>query len=275
LLRAVDPALAQLDDAVRAAGVAASGAGQLLRVTLVPSIAQRWLLPRMGRWRERHPDVSIELHASQQLVDLHAEGYHAALRQGDGKWRGLEAERLIDSPLIAVGSPDAAQRLIGRDAAALADEPLLGNVSRWERWFALAGLRVRVNPVAAFNDAGMLLQAAEQNLGIALGRELFAADALHDGRLVRLAPQALPDTSVDAFWFVYPPSLRDWPPLIALRHWLRDELARSQRMLAEDARASAHSVGRQITSRAGTAPADRTGSRSRAPSAKRASRRAR
>lgn len=262
LLRAVEPALAQLEQGLRSAGTAAAGGEQRLRVTLVPSIAQRWLLPRMGRWRERHPQIGIELHASQQFVDLHAEGFHAALRQGDGKWRGLAAEKLIDSPLIAVGSPDAARRLAGRDIAALADEPLLGNVTRWERFFAMAGLTVRVNPVAAFNDAGMLLQAAEQNLGIALGRELFAADALHDGRLVRLAPLQLHDTSVDAFWLCYPPSLRDWPPLAALRQWLHDELLRSRRMLADDVRISA-----VRSRRAGTAPAGRTGSRSRARSA--------
>ena len=127
LLAAVEPALARLDDGVRAAQAASAGAKDRIRITLLPSFAQRWLLPRVAKWREQHPDIAIELNASQQVVDLHREGFHAALRQGKGEWRGLVSERLIDSPLIAVGSPAAARRLSGRETVSLADEPLLGD----------------------------------------------------------------------------------------------------------------------------------------------------
>lgn len=232
LLRAIEPALTQLDDGMRAAAAAASGTEHRLRVTLLPSLAQRWWLPRMASWRERHPDIAIEVNTSQQLIDLPREGFHAALRQGSGQWRGVEAERLLDSPLIVVGSPSAARRLLGCEPRAYADEPLLGNAPVWEEWFALAGVRCRVNPVASFNDAGMMLQAAEQGLGLALGRELWVADALRDGRLVRLSPLALAkDPATYALWFAYPSNLRDWPPLCALRAWVHAELKRSEREL--------------------------------------------
>lgn len=235
LLKSVEPALDQIEDGRRAASAAASGAEHRIRITLLPSFANRWLLPRLASWRERHPNIGIELNTSQQIVDLARDGLHAALRQGNGQWRGLLAERLIDSPLIALGSPTAAHRLQGSPAKALADEPLLGSPSLWARWFELSGLRVRINPVATFNDAGLMLQAAEQGLGLALARELFAADALRDGRLVRLSPLALPDEEAYAIWLVYPPPLKDWPPLVALREWLKDELARSQAAM-DDAR---------------------------------------
>jgi LysR family glycine cleavage system transcriptional activator len=264
LLGAVEPALAQLDDGMRAAAAAAGGAEHHIRLTLLPSFAQRWLLPRMGSWRERHPDIGIELHASQQIVDLQREGFHAALRQGSGVWRGLEAERLLDSPLIAVGSPNAARRLLGREPASFCDEPLLGHSGTWEQWFLLAGKRVRVNPVATFNDAGLMLQAAEQDLGLALAREVLAADALRAGRLHRLSPIALDDPDAYAYWLVYPPALRDWPPLVALGHWIKEEVARSQAGLPG-----------VIAPEEETAPAGRKESRSRAASAARASGRGR
>ena len=254
LLASVEPALAQLDDGMRAASAAAAGTEHRIRITVLPSFANRWLLPRLARWRERHPNISIELNASQQIVDLARDGLHAALRQGNGQWRGLAAERLIDSPLIALGSPTAARRLLGSDAKSLADEPLLGSPSLWARWFELSGVRVRINPVATFNDAGLMLQAAEQGLGLALGRELYAADALRDGRLVRLSPLALPDDETDAFWLAYPPALKDWPPLMALREWLSDELARSNLLLEGANPAPVW---------AGAAPASRHGARSR------------
>ena len=78
-------------------------------------LAQRWLLPRIGRRRERHPQLALEIDASQRLIDLQREGFHAALRQGGGPWPGLDSERLFDAPmpLILVGSPAAACRLLG------------------------------------------------------------------------------------------------------------------------------------------------------------------
>ncbi len=233
LLRSVQTALAHLDDGVQAAAAAGGGAAQRLRVTVLPSFAQRWLLPRIGRWRERHPALALEIDASHQLVDLQREGFHAALRQGHGPWAGLESERLFDMPMpiVVVGSPSAARRLLGAQPEALAREPLLGDSELWERWFAAAGLRTRVTPVASFNDAGLMMQAAEQNLGLALGRELLAADALRDGRLVKLSPLAITHEDAQPYHLVYPPGLRDWPPLAALRQWLRDELDLSRKTL--------------------------------------------
>jgi LysR family transcriptional regulator, glycine cleavage system transcriptional activator len=250
LLDAIEPALRQVDDGMRAAAAAASGAQHRLRVTLLPSFAQRWWLPRMAGWREKHPDIAVELHTSQQIVDLPREGFHAALRQGSGQWRGLDAERLIDSPLIAVASPQAARRLLGRDAGALLHEPLLGDASTWESWFALAGVHGRVNPVAIFNDAGLMLQAAEQDLGVALARELLVADALRDGRLMRVSTIALKKDQAYALWFAYPSGLQSWEPLCALREWLLDELRRSEEGLrALDAAAQPPARGTIAASR--------------------------
>ncbi|MEO7761223.1 MAG: LysR substrate-binding domain-containing protein [Casimicrobiaceae bacterium] len=233
LLRSVESALAQLDDGVQSAAATAAGTVHRLRVTVLPSFAQRWLLPRIGRWHARHPHLSLEIDASQQLVDLPREGFHAALRQGAGPWPGIESIRLFESPMpiIVVGSPDAARRLEGKEPEALSREPLLGEAGPWQEWFAKAGVRARVRPVAIFNDFGMMLQADEQNLGLALVRELLAADALADGRLVRLSPLSITSEKAQSYHLAYPAALRDWPPLVALGQWLRDEFELSRKML--------------------------------------------
>jgi LysR family transcriptional regulator, glycine cleavage system transcriptional activator len=232
LLRSVQGALAQLDDGVQAAAAAASGTAQRLRITVLPSFAQRWLLPRIGRWRERYPNLALEIDASIAAVDILREGFHAAVRQGVGPWPGVASERLFEQPpIIVVGSPAAARRLLGAQPEALAREPLLGHADLWKTWFAAAGVRTNVTTVAVFNDAGLMLQAAEQNLGLALSREILAADALCDGRLVQLSPVTIVHADAQPYHFVYPPSLRTWPPLLALRQWLRDELDRSYEAL--------------------------------------------
>lgn len=236
LQRAVEPALDRLDEGLRAAAAAAKGEALRIRLSLLPSFAQRWLIPRMPRWREQHPDINLEMNTSQQVVDLVREGFHVALRQGVGPWRGLQAEQLINSPLVVLGSPAAARRMSGCGAQALAQEPLLGSAKLWERWFALEGWRDTVVPVATFNDSGLLLQAVEQDIGIGLAREVLAADALRDGHLVRLSATALPFASVYAFWCVFPPELENWPPLLAFRAWLREELELSMQSLTDTGR---------------------------------------
>lgn len=233
LLRSVQNALAQLDDGVQAAAAAGSDTAQRIRITALPSFAQRWLLPRMGGWRERHPTIALEIDASPQLVDLQREGFHAGLRVGRGPWAGLDSDQLFDAPmpLIVVGSPAAARRLRGAQPEAFTREPLLDEPELWQRWFAAAGLRIKVTTVAVFNDAGLMLQAAEQSLGIALSRELLAADALRDGRLVKLSSLSITYGDAHSYHLVYPPGLREWPPLVALRQWLHDELDLSRKLM--------------------------------------------
>lgn len=228
LLPAVEAALDRLSQGQLAAEAAAKGRAHVLRLTVLPSFAQRWLLPRMGLWRERHPDITLDVHASQQVVDLHRDGFHAALRVGVGPWRGLHADRLTDSALIAVAAPARAARLPMGDHRAIAAEPLLGPSGEWERFLALCGCDLRGKTVADFNDAGLMLQAAEQDLGIALARELLAADSLRTGRLVRVSPMSLEDSDAATYWFAYPTELADWPPLLALRRWLLEEMANSR-----------------------------------------------
>ena len=232
LQRAVEQALDTLAEGVRAAQEASSGKAPQIRLTVLPSFAQRWLLPRMGRWHEKHPDIALEVNTSQSVVDIGREGFHAGLRAGTGPWRGLQAERLMDAALIAVAAPKRAARLVGQPAAALASEPLLGEADEWARWLGQLGVTLRAKPVASFNDGGLLLQATEQDLGLALVRELLAADALLDGRLARLPGPPLADAESATYWIVFPPESADWAPLRRLRTWLHAEMAQSREALA-------------------------------------------
>ena len=242
LLDGARGALAQLADARQDAERLARGDdAAVLRLAVLPSFAQRWLTPRMARWRPAHPALRLEMVAAMQTADLRQDGLHVAIRHGSGQWRGLRSERLIQSPRVVLGSPAAAARLAAQGPAALTHEPLLGQTDLWRQWFAQNGLAAAagaVRPVAAFNDAALLLQAVEADVGLGLVRDLLAADALVDGRLVQLAPQALPESNETyghdptVFWLCWREELSDWPPLLALRDWLRAELALSRDALA-------------------------------------------
>ena len=172
------------------------------------------------------------METSQQVVDLLRDGFHAALRFGRGPWGGrIRTAIRCAAAAHRAGIPETARALPDHTPETLAGQPLLGERDVWQHWFNSAGLRIPVNPVATFNDAGMMLQAAEQGLGIALGRELLAADALCAGRLVQLSTVRVQYEQAQTYHLVYRPSLRDWPPLVALKQWLRDELELSRKSL--------------------------------------------
>ncbi len=229
LLASVQQALSTLDDGVVAAAAAAGHLQDSLRVSVLPSFAQHWLLPRIHRWRERHPTLALDIDASHRPVDLQREGFHAALRQGTGPWPGLSSEALFEHPMpfFVVGCGVDARRLLDVEPAALLHEPLLGEAEIWRLWFAAAGVQADVKPVAVFNDTGLMLQAAQQGMGLALVRAPLAADALCSGRLIQVSPVTLAHDVTDNYHLVYPPALQAWPALQALRSWLREEIAQA------------------------------------------------
>lgn len=233
LLHGVAPALDAIRESAHAAGMAARTENRSLRITMIPSFAQRWFMPRVGNWYARHPDIPLDIETSNGIVDLLREGFHAGIRTGNGPWPGLVAERLHDRParLIATGPPEAARRLNGQTPAAVAAEALLGDPDLWAGWFAAAGVDARVTTVARFNDLSLMLQAAEQGLGLALTDDVLAADALRTGRLVRLFDVAFESEAASSHRLVYPAVLHEWPAIHALRAWLRDEFEASFRAL--------------------------------------------
>jgi len=96
----------------------------------------------------------------------------------------------------------------------------------------------RIRTVADFNDLGLMLQAVEQNLGICLAREIMTIDALADGKLTCLSDVSIPPEDDSGYYFAYPTEFSDWPPLIALRQWLTEEINLSVKRLPLGPRSS-------------------------------------
>ncbi|WP_373714462.1 LysR substrate-binding domain-containing protein [Roseateles sp.] len=232
LQKAVARVFAELQAGLLAAAQAHGSAARTLRITVLPSFAQRWLMPRLPRWQALQPCIALDLHSSQQLVDLEREGFQLGLRIGRGPWPGLVSEPLFHSPHVVVAAPPLARRLVGLAPAQLAQQPLLGDADLWRRWFAQAGYGEPVPPpVASFNDAALLGQAAEHGMGVALTRELFAADALLDGRLVRISQQAIDEDATRDYQVVYPEALRDDAAIRTFCDWMHAEIATLQQQL--------------------------------------------
>jgi LysR family glycine cleavage system transcriptional activator len=202
----------------------AAAAGRLV-VSVLPAVAVRWLAPRLPRFRERAPDVELEIRASQDIVDLAKAGVDAALRFGPGGWSGVRAEKLADEVVFPVCAPDYRDRL----GLATPDDIRRGVLLRhpwqpWSPWLKAAGVDL-AEPASgpSYDDAGLLLQAAAGGEGLALARGLLAQSDLEAGRLVR--PFAVEVAEPFSYYLVWRPGRAETPQLIAIRDWLRAEMA--------------------------------------------------
>ncbi|OKB66558.1 LysR family transcriptional regulator [Serratia marcescens] len=221
MLAAVEPALQALQQGVTRARRA--GASQTLRISVLPSFAHYWLLPRLPAFHESCADIALDIDASLALQDLSLRGFDAAIRIGGGQWAGLQAQRIAPGDVLPVASPDMA-RLWRTAFESGGDIPLLEHdVTPWREWFKTQRCPVGGRQLALFNDAGLLIRAAEQGFGIALAKKLLVQDAIDTGRLVALAaPCRLSDDDV---YLVWPQTAGLTPAVERLLQWLQQQLA--------------------------------------------------
>ena len=203
----------------------------ILTVSAAPSIAGKWLVTRLERFRARHPDIDVRLDATNRVTDFERDGVDLVIRYGGGNYPGLHVEPLLSTSVFPVCSPDllangpplnvpedlAAHTLLHVDwASQNATWP------SWRMWLLAAGVKgVDVERGPRFNDAGLVMQTAIAGQGVALGTDILAADDLAAGRLVRLFEICVP---VDfGYYIVIPKEKTEIPKVAAFAGWLHEE----------------------------------------------------
>jgi LysR family transcriptional regulator, glycine cleavage system transcriptional activator len=196
---------------------------QRLTLSCLPSFAHKWLMPRLGGFIERHPEISLRLHTGFDVVDLARDGVDCAIRHGPGGYRGLFAEILLTEELTPMCSPAIAATL--KRPADLAGQVLLRDFgTEWGEWLERAGLSEDdVHMGAEFLDSSVAMQAAIDGRGVILGHTALARDDLEAGRLVAPFETRVPYDC--AHWFVCPAGRETEPEIRALHAWLKQEAA--------------------------------------------------
>lgn len=221
LLAATEPALLALQQGVdRARRVAVS---QRLRISVLPSFAHCWLLPRLAEFHRACPGIRLDIDASLAIQDLGRKGFDAAIRIGNGQWSGVQAQCIATGEVLPVATAALVKQWQAAFDAGDPQVPLLEHdVTPWHSWFAAVGKAGGGQQLALFNDAGLLLRAAEQGFGIALVKTVLAQDAIAAGRLAPLAAaQHLNDSDV---YLVWPQASGLTPEVNALLTWLQQQL---------------------------------------------------
>ncbi len=202
---------------------------QVITLTMLPSVAAKWLAPRLGQFTLAHPDIDLRISATRHLVDFTAEGVDAAIRYGKGKWPGVNAVQLGSEIIQPVCSPEYASKIGMVEPDDLLRASLLyGDIAEdWTKWFGAAGLSGAVLPKGPkLGDDTAILQAVLDHQGVALGRSLLVANDLETGRLIAPFPTVLKASY--SYWFVNPVSLNLSPTLAAVKDWIVSEFGTHQ-----------------------------------------------
>ena len=205
----------------------------VLTVSTSPDFAAKWLVHRLGRFAEGHPDIALNLSASLHHVDFSREDVDLAVRHGEGDWPGLDVKRLCSEELFAVCSPKLCAGRHGiKKPVDLLRFPLLHLDSHrdWRNWCEVAGLAgADVSRGPVLNRASMVIDAAVDGQGVALARTTLAAWDLINGRLVRPFATSLPISK--SYWIVCPQATAGLPKIVRFRNWLLEEAASDAKRL--------------------------------------------
>ncbi|MDD9878286.1 MAG: transcriptional regulator GcvA [Magnetovibrio sp.] len=204
-----------------------------LRVDMLQSFSVKWLVPRLGRFHDQHPEVDVWISTHDELVDFSSQNIDVAIRLGHGDYPGLTSTLLLREHVYPVCSPEFADRHAPLETPAdLLDVPLLLRLGdpahpNWEDWFKEAGVGDAVlTEGTRFPDTNMALQAAMDGQGVALARSAHVGDDLKAGRLVRLFDVDCPSSV--SYYLVCPEAAADKPKVAAFRDWLLAEAEAAQ-----------------------------------------------
>jgi LysR family glycine cleavage system transcriptional activator len=197
-----------------------------LTVSVLPSFASRWLMPRLIRFMEANPKIEVNVNASVALADFARDEIDVAIRFGVGPWAGLVCEKFLDDEYFPVASPKMNRGKLPRTPKDLLGVRLMReDRDYWQRWFDVAGVPLD-QPIEGplFNDSTYSLQAAARGEGVALARRSIIGEDLERGTLKRLFDIAVPCR--ESYWFVSPKEMADAARVRAFRDWVKQELDR-------------------------------------------------
>ncbi|MGF1627120.1 MAG: transcriptional regulator GcvA [Alphaproteobacteria bacterium] len=202
-----------------------------LTVSMIPSLASQWLMPRLPKFHALYPDIDLRLHTDDRLANLRTDGVDIAVRLGWGNYPGMDTRLLMRERIFPVCSPqlmngpNAIRRLEDLATAILLHDDDWRNdetANGWPFFLKTFGVkRADVSSGPGYNQSSLMVQAAIHGQGVALARSTLAEIELDTGRLVRPL-----DIWLDSPWSLYTvtlPERADRPKIAAFRDWIAAE----------------------------------------------------
>ena len=197
-----------------------------LRIKAPPSCSIRWLVPRLGRFHARHPDIAVQVTTSHDPVNFEHDEIDVGIHYGVEATDDWRHERLFNEVLI----PICNRRLFGRGRKRqtprdIVSQVLLHSLRRptdWRQWLDAAGLRgFSATQELTFENSTLTYQGAVDGVGVAIAQKALVAEDILSGRLA--APSDVEVRNPLAYYLVYPSRRADLPKVHAFKNWISSE----------------------------------------------------
>lgn len=200
-----------------------------LTVYCRPSLAQCWLVPRLGDFITRHPAISLTLLTGNEWINFQQAGIDLAIYFDDLPADGPPRHFLMDESILPVCSLEYARKLALRGepdelqrCTLLHDRQAWNTDSgggEWQSWATHAGVTLPTVPGVGFDRSDLAVTAAMSGMGLAIGRARLVRQYLDDGQLIApFGERALPCRQ--QYYIATPPG-RQWPKITAFTDWLK------------------------------------------------------
>lgn len=202
--------------------MACGGKTDFLNLAVLPTFATRWLMPRLNRFLEKHPAVTINFATRLVPFDFCTEPFDASIHYGLPNWPGATSYHLMDEDTVPVCSPSYRLAHHIKKTADLARVTLLHQTTRtqaWADWFEKAGIKEGHSLRGPrFEQFGMIVQAVSCHLGVAILPKLLIEEELASGKLVQLFD--IPIRGRNAYYLVDPEAKASSSLVSAFARWI-------------------------------------------------------
>ncbi len=203
-----------------------------ITISVAPSFASKWLVPRLGLLRDKHPDIDIRIDNTMEVVDLAHSDIDIGIRFGGGNYPDMQVDLLFCEEIFPVCSQSLISEYPLKHPSDLKHYHLLhygtGNLDLgagwpdWKMWLMAAGAsEVDSSHGSIFYQQELLIQAALDGQGVALVGSVSVSDDLMSGRLIK--PFELTFPLEFSYYFVSTRAKAQWPDIVAVRNWIFKE----------------------------------------------------
>ena len=215
----IHPAITQIRTATEA--LLRPTGRKIVRLSLPPSLAAAWLIPRLGRFEREHPEIELQLVATTRVLDLAHNQVDLAIRHGRGSWLGIEAMFLLQETALPVCAPGYVAP-DNEPGPAFGRARLIVNArfpDEWEEWARARGLPPPALSGAIELESTEVLRVAESGHGLAMGRRPLVDEPLARGTLI--APFGDGDPTGAAYYLCRAMDVEPTAVARRVQHWLR------------------------------------------------------
>lgn len=225
-LEQIEPALRQIHAATEAL-MPASGRS-IVRLTLPPSLAATWLIPKLGAFEREYPEIDLQLITTTRVVDLKRDQVELAIRHGKGAWPDVDATFLLEETAMPVCAPGYLDPVPQEPSLEVLHKVrIIVNANfpdEWEEWARAHGFEPPAqNDVVTLDVMEQTLQVAASGHGLAMGRRPVVDDWLASGRLI--VPFGGADPTGAAYYLCRPTAAMPTAAGRRLERWLTKHAA--------------------------------------------------